>query len=119
MITIIDYGMGNRGSIYNMFKNIGVESKITSDIEEIKNAHKILLPRVGSFDKEISQINDYGLREILDRKIIIEKIQLLGICLGMQLLTRISEEGKLNGHGSKYEIFRVRQTRKTIRRFTS
>ena len=51
MITIIDYGMGNLGSVFNMFKKIGVVSKITSDLEEIKSAKKLLLPGVGSFDK--------------------------------------------------------------------
>ncbi len=99
MITIIDYGMGNLGSIYNMFKRIGADSEITADINKIKNAHKILLPGVGSFDKAISLINQLGLKEILDEKALVEKIPILGICLGMQLLTNCSEEGKLNGLG--------------------
>ncbi|MFO0478606.1 MAG: imidazole glycerol phosphate synthase subunit HisH, partial [Bacteroidota bacterium] len=50
MITIIDYGMGNLGSIFNMFKKIGVQSNVTSDKKEIEKATKILLPGVGSFD---------------------------------------------------------------------
>tara|TARA_Y100001958_G_C21232717_1_gene558634 strand:+ start:645 stop:1253 length:609 start_codon:yes stop_codon:yes gene_type:complete len=99
MITIIDYGMGNLGSIINMFKRIGVVSKITSDLKEIKHAKKILLPGVGSFDKAMRKINDSGIKEILDYKVLKEEIPILGICLGMQLLTKSSEEGVEKGLG--------------------
>lgn len=99
MITIIDYGMGNLGSIYNMFQKIGVVSKITGDIEEIKNAQKILLPGVGAFNNAMIRINEGGFRNILEQKALIEKIPFLGICLGMQLLTDGSEEGDLPGLG--------------------
>ena len=99
MITIVDYGMGNLGSIFNMFKKIGFESKITSDIEEIKDATKIVLPGVGSFDNAMKRINDSSFNEILIHKALSEKIPFLGICLGMQLLTDSSEEGSLPGLG--------------------
>lgn len=99
MITIIDYRMGNLGSIYNMFKRIGFASKISGDPGEIKRAKKILLPGVGAFDAAIKQINDLNLRNILDEKALVEKVPVLGICLGMQLLTESSEEGVLPGLG--------------------
>jgi imidazole glycerol-phosphate synthase subunit HisH len=99
MITIIDYGMGNLGSISNMFKRIGVESEVTSDKEKIAAARKILLPGVGAFDAAMERINDGGFRELLDRKALEEKVPVFGICLGMQLLTDSSEEGKLPGLG--------------------
>ena len=99
MITIIDYGMGNLGSISNMFKRIGVDSEITSDKNKIATAKKILLPGVGAFDAAMERINDGGFRELLDRKALHEKVPVLGICLGMQLLTNSSEEGKLPGLG--------------------
>lgn len=99
MITIIDYGMGNIGSIFNMFKRIGVESEITGDKERIIKASKILLPGVGAFDAAMERINESGLREVLDKKALDHKIPVLGICLGMQLLTDSSEEGKLPGLG--------------------
>lgn len=99
MVTIIDYGMGNLGSISNMFKRIGVESEVTGDKEKIAAAKKILLPGVGAFDAAMERINQDGYREILDRKALQEKIPVLGICLGMQLLTNSSEEGKLPGLG--------------------
>jgi len=99
MITIVDYGMGNLGSVFNMFKKIGVVSKITSDLEEIKFAKKLLLPGVGSFDKAMQKINTSGIREVLDQKVLIEEVPILGICLGMQLLTNSSEEGTEKGLG--------------------
>ena len=99
MITIIDYGMGNLGSVFNMFKKIGVASKITSDLEEIKTATKLLLPGVGSFDKAIQRINTSKIKEVLDYKVLKEQTPILGICLGMQLLTNSSEEGIEKGLG--------------------
>ncbi|MFA7090226.1 MAG: imidazole glycerol phosphate synthase subunit HisH [Arcobacteraceae bacterium] len=99
MITIIDYGMGNLGSIKNMFKYIGVEAVIQSDVDKIKNASKILLPGVGSFDTAMKKINETDLREVLNEKALKEQVPVLGICLGMQLLTNSSEEGILNGLG--------------------
>jgi glutamine amidotransferase len=99
MITIVDYEMGNLGSIQNMFRYIGVESKIESDPDRIKDASKILLPGVGSFDMAINKIREKGLDEVLNEKALKEQIPVLGICLGMQLLTERSEEGELDGLG--------------------
>ena len=99
MVTIVDYGMGNLGSIFNMFKKIGVQSKITSNKSEIEKAEKILLPGVGSFDAAMNKINELDFKELLNYKALEEKIPVLGICLGMQLLTNSSEEGVLPGLG--------------------
>tara|TARA_R110000772_G_scaffold124985_6_gene231622 strand:+ start:1058 stop:1666 length:609 start_codon:yes stop_codon:yes gene_type:complete len=98
MITIVDYGMGNLGSMLNMFKRIDVKAHIETDPEIILHADKLVLPGVGSFDaamKCISQTS--GLREVLDQKALKECIPVLGVCLGMQLFTRGSEEGRLPG----------------------
>jgi glutamine amidotransferase len=97
MIAIVDYGMGNLGSIFNMFKKIGANSVITSDLEEIRKAPKILLPGVGSFDTAMNRINEAGMLEVLNHKALVEKVPVLGICLGMQLLTASSEEGTSPG----------------------
>lgn len=99
MITIVDYGMGNLGSVQNMFKRIGEKTEITSDINIIEQATKILLPGVGAFDAAVKKIDTLNLRQILTHKAKVDKIPFLGICLGMQLLTRSSEEGALQGLG--------------------
>ena len=99
MITIVDYGMGNLGSIENMFKRIGAAAAITSDLDKIAKAEKILLPGVGAFDNAMTKINESGLRAVLDSKALVERVPILGICLGMQLLTESSEEGTQAGLG--------------------
>lgn len=99
MITIVNYGMGNLGSVQNMLKRIGVQNEIVSDIATLEKAKKILLPGVGAFDAAMERINESGLKEVLNFKAREEKVPVLGICLGMQLLTNGSEEGKLPGLG--------------------
>jgi glutamine amidotransferase len=99
MIIIVDYGMGNLGSIFNMFKKIGVEAKISSDVEEISSAEKLVLPGVGSYDAAMKRINELGMIDTLNNLANEKKIPILGICLGMQLLMESSEEGKKNGLG--------------------
>ena len=91
--------MGNLGSIVNMFKKIGAKAKVSSDLEEINNAPKLLLPGVGAFDNAMQKMNDAGMISILNNKALKEKVPILGICLGMQLLTHRSDEGKLAGLG--------------------
>ena len=97
MIVIIDYGMGNLGSIHNMFRKLGVESIIASDPEKIAKADKLLLPGVGAFDHAMATLKALNLIPLLNKKVLEEKAPLLGVCLGMQLLTRRSEEGEMPG----------------------
>jgi glutamine amidotransferase len=99
MIAIIDYGAGNLGSISNMLRKLGQQGVVTSDIEVIRDAEKIILPGVGKFDYGMNKLNESGLVDILSVKAIQEKIPILGICLGAQLMTKSSEEGKLPGLG--------------------
>lgn len=99
MITIVDYGIGNLGSVKNMFRKIGCPASVSGDLEVISHAKKILLPGVGAFDAAMRKINSTRLREVLDCKALIEKIPILGLCVGMQLMTRSSEEGALPGLG--------------------
>jgi glutamine amidotransferase len=98
-ITIIDYGVGNLGSIQNMLKKLGANSEIASDAGSIERATKIILPGVGAFDAGMAQLNASGLRPALDDAALVRKVPVAGICLGMQLMTNGSEEGKLPGLG--------------------
>lgn len=99
MLVIVDYGLGNLGSIQNMLKKIGVLAIISSDKEVISKATKLILPGVGSFDYGMEQLTQLGLVEVLKQKVIVEKTPILGICLGVQLLTQKSEEGNMSGLG--------------------
>jgi imidazole glycerol-phosphate synthase subunit HisH len=99
MITIIDYKTGNLGSIQNILKRIGEESVITSDKDEIAGASKLILPGVGAFDTGMRNLTELDLIDILNEKVIVEKTPVLGICLGMQLLSKGSQEGSLPGLG--------------------
>jgi imidazole glycerol-phosphate synthase subunit HisH len=99
VIAIINYGSGNSGSIFNMLKRLGVKSLISSDPDAIRKAGKIVLPGVGHFDRAMECINENGLKEVLTEKAMQEKVPVLGICLGMQLLTKSSEEGQQPGLG--------------------
>jgi len=100
MIVIIDYGMGNLGSILNMLKRVGVkDAKVSSDPKEIEQAEKLILPGVGAFDTGMQRLRETGLIGLLNEKVLKAKTPTLGVCLGMQLLTKISEEGELPGLG--------------------
>lgn len=99
MIIIIDYGMGNLRSVYNKFKKMGVDCKISSIIKEIETADKLILPGVGHFKYGIENLSKLGLIDVLNKKVMNEKTPILGICLGTQLFCKHSEEGKSDGLG--------------------
>lgn len=99
MITIVDYKVGNLGSIQNMLRKVGCPSSVTSAVEDIEKAEKIILPGVGAFDSGIENLKKYGLWEVLNERILVKKVPVLGICLGMQLICQGSEEGQMEGLG--------------------
>jgi glutamine amidotransferase len=98
-VAVVDYGMGNIGSICKMLRFVGAEPVVTSDPGVMATADRIVLPGVGHFDRAVSNLRGLGLVEHLQRMVIEDGKPLLGICLGMQLLCRSSEEGSLPGLG--------------------
>lgn len=99
MIAIIDYDMGNVGSIKNMLEHLSVDAIITGDHETILSADQIIIPGVGSFDQGMQNLIERGLDRIIKIFALELKKPVLGICLGMQLLGNSSEEGKYPGLG--------------------
>jgi glutamine amidotransferase len=99
MIVIVNYEMGNLGSIRNMFKRLGHEATISNDPATIAGADRLILPGVGHFAKGMENLTRLGLREVLNERVLEARTPTLGICLGMQLMTKSSEEGPAEGLG--------------------
>lgn len=99
MIVIVDYGIGNLTSIANAFRKLGVEANVSSDTKTIAAADGALLPGVGNFATCMNQFDASGLRETLETFALVDKKPLMGICVGMQMLSTHSEEGDAPGLG--------------------
>jgi glutamine amidotransferase len=99
MIVVVDYGVGNLGSIVNMFKKVGVKAVASSDAVTIRDAEKIILPGVGAFDTAMRKFHDTGLVPLIGELVLEKKVPVLGLCVGLQLMTKGSEEGQLAGLG--------------------
>jgi len=99
MITIVDIGTGNLGSILNMLRRIKASAKVTSSIADIESADKLILPGVGAFDNAMKNLDRLGLIDVLNKRVQEHRAPILGICLGLQLFARRSEEGILPGLG--------------------
>jgi len=99
MLTIVDYGVGNIGSLLNMLDFIGIDAQVSNNAQTIESAEKLILPGVGAFDSAMQAIEEHRLIEPLNKAILVNKVPILGVCLGMQLVTRGSEEGVRHGLG--------------------
>ncbi len=96
-LVVVDYEAGNLGAIPNMLRRLGAEATLSSDPEEIASAERLILPGVGAFDHGMSQLDALGLRSGLEEAVLRRGIPIAGVCLGMQLMTRRSDEGEKPG----------------------
>ncbi len=118
MFVIVDYGVGNLASIQNMLKKAGTDALISGKPEDIASATKLLLPGMGHFDNCMDRFTSSGLKPLIEKKIFEEKIPVLGICVGLQMFMRSSEEGKLPGLGwikgetIRFKLEKMRQPNK-------
>ncbi len=99
MILIIDYGVGNVGSIRKVLRKGGADVEVAGTEEALKRADRIVLPGVGAFDDAMERVHATGLVPLLERRVLEDRIPILGICLGMQMLTKGSQEGHQPGFG--------------------
>ena len=110
ILVIIDYGVGNLASIKNMLKKIGVDAEISGNENTIAKADKLILPGVGAFDNCMEKLQQSGLSPVLNDKVMTQNTPVLGVCVGLQMLTEQSEEGLLPGLGwVKGEIIKFKQ----------
>lgn len=98
-VVVVDYGVGNIGSILNMFKKLGVRAVGSASADDIAGADRLVLPGVGAFDAAMAKLRETGLIPVLEDTVLSRGTPLLGVCLGAQLLTKGSEEGALPGLG--------------------
>jgi len=98
-VVIVDYGMGNLFSVHKKLTRLGVNTIVSSKSEEINRADKIILPGVGHFKKALDNLHQLNLIDILNENVIIKKKLTLGICLGMQIMAKHSQEGNCSGLG--------------------
>jgi glutamine amidotransferase len=99
MLLIIDYGVGNLGSICNMFKKIGASPVVSAKVDDVRAADRLVLPGVGAFDSVMTQFRQSGVEQAVVEKALGERVPVLGICVGMQMLGLGSEEGSEPGLG--------------------
>tara|TARA_B110000008_G_C16973596_1_gene564900 strand:+ start:4005 stop:4610 length:606 start_codon:yes stop_codon:yes gene_type:complete len=99
MISIVNYGLGNMNSIVSGYKSLGIDYQIVEKASELKDATHLILPGVGSFDDAMNKINKNGFKEILNELVLEKKVYVLGICIGLQIMSKSSNEGALEGFG--------------------
>jgi glutamine amidotransferase len=99
LIHIVDYGLGNIAAFLNMYKRLNIGAQAVRTADELALARKIVLPGVGAFDHAMHLLDESGMRPTLERLVIEDKVPVLGICVGMQILTERSDEGERPGLG--------------------
>jgi glutamine amidotransferase len=97
-VSIVNYGIGNTGSISNMFRKLRIEAEVVTSAKALSGAKRLILPGIGAFDACMQALDSSGLRGSLLEFAATQR-PLLGICVGMQMLTLDSEEGNIPGLG--------------------
>ena len=99
MIALVDYGLGNIQAFASIYRRLGICAQPISTAEALARASRIILPGVGAFDWAMEKLNNSGLREALDEAVMERKVPVLGVCVGMQMMAKQSEEGRAPGLG--------------------
>jgi glutamine amidotransferase len=99
VVTIVDYGLGNLGSVANMLRKVGVQPRMAIKPEDVLEATALILPGVGHFDTGMKNLRERALEPALNDQVVKKQVPILGICLGVQLFARKSEEGVEPGLG--------------------
>ncbi len=99
MIVIVNYGVGNVGSVLNMLRKVGAKARISGEAADIEAADKLILPGIGHFGSGMNKLAETGLIPVLQEQALVRAKPVLGICLGMQMMTRGSDESDVPGLG--------------------
>jgi glutamine amidotransferase len=97
LITVVDYGLGNVRAFVNVYRRLNIDAKTAATPAELSDATKIILPGVGAFDHAMGRLNSSGMRATLDEMVLEKRVPVLGVCVGMQMLARSSDEGHQPG----------------------
>jgi glutamine amidotransferase len=99
MITIIDYGLGNIQAFANIYKRLNIPVRIARVLDDLQDTEKLILPGVGAFDWAMNRLNASGMRDRVDELVLEQECPVLGVCVGMQMMAKSSDEGKSAGLG--------------------
>lgn len=99
MTCIVAYGLGNVAAFENVFRKLDLPIRIARAAAELEGATRLILPGVGAFDHAMRKLEDSGMRDALDELVLGQKVPVLGVCVGMQMLAESSDEGNLSGLG--------------------
>lgn len=99
MIRIVNYGLGNVEAFLNVYYRLGIDARLASNAAELADAERIILPGVGAFDRAMQLLDASGMRDVLEKKAHVERVPVIGICVGMQILANGSDEGTAAGLG--------------------